>query len=124
MLLQERRFYTICGIKDAEDGSHIASIRINPDCEVFKGHFPGYPVVPGVCSMETVKECAEAIIGRKTFMNNIQQCRFRNLIEPGKVENLDIKINFSDIDGGKRIVASVCKDEVTFMELKAELKYV
>lgn len=124
MLLQDRKLYFITDIIDDEAGSSLIKLRINPGCEVFNGHFPGYPVVPGVCSMETVRECAETVLGRKTFMRNIIQCRFRNIIEPSKIGELTVKAEFNDIENGKRVNAVLFENETVYMELKAELVYV
>ncbi len=124
MLLQDRKLYTITGVEgDSSSKAHV-SIRINPECDVFNGHFPGYPVVPGVCSLETVKECAETILGRRTFMRKIAQCRYRNIIEPSKVNEVSLDIVFSDKENGKEISAVLFQDDKVFMELKAELAYV
>lgn len=123
MLLENKNFFIITNCETNNTSTADIRLRINPSCEVFKGHFPGFPVVPGVCSMETVKECAEKVIGHHTFMRNIIQCRFRNLIEPSKVEELTVKIDFSEIEDGKRINAVMFQDEKIFMELKAELAY-
>lgn len=123
MLLEDKKLYTITDYEAVNTDTAYIRLRINPSCEVFKGHFPGFPVVPGVCSMETVKECAEKIIGRHTFMRNIIQCRFRNLIEPSKVDELTVKIEFSELEDGKRINTVLFQDEKIFMELKADLAY-
>ena len=33
-----------------------ATIRLLPDSPVYKGHFPGYPITPGVCLVEIALE--------------------------------------------------------------------
>lgn len=124
MLLQERGFYSIVSLTPAGERSAEAVIRLNPGCSVYEGHFPGFPIAPGVCSMQTVRECAEAFLGRRLFLGNIIQCRFRQLIEPGKNAEFKIALNFSDIENGTKLVASMQADEIVFLELKAELNYV
>jgi len=52
MLLQN--FYKIKDSKTTEKG-FIYSININEKHEVFKGHFPDNPVVPGVCLIQIMK---------------------------------------------------------------------
>ncbi len=41
------------------DGIISAMLDINKDCDIFKGHFPGHPVVPGACMLQIVKDVLE-----------------------------------------------------------------
>ena len=36
-----------------------AQLQLNPAHRVFEGHFPGQPVVPGVCMVQMIKEILE-----------------------------------------------------------------
>ncbi|MEP7278535.1 MAG: 3-hydroxyacyl-ACP dehydratase, partial [Bacteroidota bacterium] len=57
-------FYTI--VSPVIEPENIRAIlKINPDHAIFKGHFPGQPVVPGVCMMQIVKELMETGTGRR-----------------------------------------------------------
>ncbi|MBQ0740088.1 3-hydroxyacyl-ACP dehydratase, partial [Aquimarina celericrescens] len=38
------------------------TITINKNHKIFKGHFPGNPVTPGVCMIQIIKELAEGIV--------------------------------------------------------------
>ena len=48
MLLEN--FYKIIHIKEREDGKQAIEIELNPGHVLYQGHFPGQPVVPGVCT--------------------------------------------------------------------------
>ena len=50
MLLEN--FYKIIHIKEREDGKQAIEIELNPGHVLYQGHFPGQPVVPGVCTLE------------------------------------------------------------------------
>ena len=41
----------------------IAQISIDRDHTIFKGHFPGNPVMPGVCMIQIIKELTEEATG-------------------------------------------------------------
>ena len=49
-------FFEISDINNAENGSIEALIKINKDHAIFNGHFPEFPIVPGVCMIQMVKE--------------------------------------------------------------------
>ena len=59
-------FYTLQSY-DKNEKSFVANIILNKDHEIFKGHFPGNPVTPGVCMMQIVKELTEEFTGKKLF---------------------------------------------------------
>ena len=59
MLLEN--FYKIIHRKEREDGKREIEIELNPGHALYQGHFPGQPVVPGVCTLQMIKESAEQI---------------------------------------------------------------
>ena len=50
-------FYKIKNIEAGE--KYVVNIEMNPAHEIYNGHFPGMPVVPGVCLTQMVKETVE-----------------------------------------------------------------
>ena len=64
MLLEN--FYKIIHIKEREDGKQAIEIELNPGHMLYQGHFPGQPVVPGVCTLQMIKESAEQIVSHVT----------------------------------------------------------
>lgn len=54
MLLEN--FYKIIHIKEREDGKQAIEIELNPGHVLYQGHFPGQPVVPGVCTLQIIKK--------------------------------------------------------------------
>ena len=56
-------FFTIIN-KEITDNSATLLISINAAHPIFEGHFPGQPVVPGVCMIQMIKEMMESIEGK------------------------------------------------------------
>lgn len=74
-------FYTLSDIA-REGNKWNGRIRFNAAHAIFTGHFPGQPVVPGVCMMQIVKEVMELILNKKMQIQQAGQVKFLQLITP------------------------------------------
>lgn len=74
-------FYNIEYIQ-REPQSVSCRIVFNDQHDIFKGHFPSQPVVPGVCMMQMVKELLEAQTDKVLWLRNAGQVKFLQLITP------------------------------------------
>ncbi|CAH0123853.1 3-hydroxyacyl-ACP dehydratase [Chryseobacterium sp. Bi04] len=94
-------FYTLESYEKSENGSFIADISLNKDHDIFKGHFPGNPVTPGVCMMQIVKELTEEFVGSKLFLKTASNVKFMAIINPFETPDLklqlDIAVNGEDV---------------------------
>jgi len=89
-------FYTLQSYEKAENGGFTAHILLNKDHDIFKGHFPGNPVTPGVCMMQIVKELTEEFIGRKLFLKTASNVKFMAIINPFETPELKMSLNISE----------------------------
>lgn len=76
-----------------------AELDVRPDLPLFAGHFPGYPVLPGVIIMEALAQAASfcalaarADAGAIGFLTGIDGARFRRQVRPGDVLTLRARI--------------------------------
>ncbi len=91
MLIKE--FYKITNLSSSDSGI-IATIKLNPNHEVYKGHFPNQPVVPGVIQLQIVKEIIENVLEGKLFMGNIVQVKYLIPITP--LENHELSFTITN----------------------------
>ena len=96
-----------------------ADLVINAGHKIFEGHFPGHPVVPGVCMMEMVKEIMEEVIGKKTNLVSAAEMKFLAIINPE--ENTDIQAALTykiEATGNIAVTATLFKKERTYFKFK------
>ncbi len=116
----ENDYYTVTGEEiSGEEG--VFHIVLRPDCGLYRGHFPGHPVCPGVCNIQTVKECAERMAGRRLDVGEIRRCRLTAVATPGDSPELDVKVRLVPAEKGYGVTATVCDAWRTYMELKGKL---
>ena len=98
----------------------LASIDINASHHIFGGHFPGHPVVPGVCMLQMIKEILETAVEKKTQLQKADFLKFLSVINP--LENPAINVEFSyqeKEDAAVVVNGRLFKDAVTFLKFKA-----
>lgn len=83
-----------------EDGAISATLNINPDSEILKGHFPGHPVVPGACMLQIVKEVLEDALGDPVQLKKADQLKFMIMIDPANTSVVQLDISYQHTDGG------------------------
>lgn len=111
-------------IVNKEDGAETKySVELNPQHNVYNGHFPGEPVCPGVCSVQMIRECIEDKLGKKLAIANLGQVRFTSLITPNANPNLDVTFSAAETEEGTyKVKATITAGETSFLSLKGELK--
>ena len=93
-------FLLIDKVEDYEPGQYcIAYKNITYDESFFRGHFPDYPITPGVLMVEALAQAgAVAILSQEEFKGKIavfagiDNCKFKRQILPGDTVRLETKI--------------------------------
>jgi 3-hydroxyacyl-[acyl-carrier-protein] dehydratase len=58
------------------------TIRFFPDHAIFKGHFPGHPVTPGVIFLQLVQELIEHHLKGRIRLVELPNCKFLGVVNP------------------------------------------
>ena len=111
-------FYTASNI--AIEGNALkALLSLSVTHNIFAGHFPGHPVVPGVCMMQMVKEMLEQQIGRETILEKASTMKFLNMINPQVNSNVSIDVKHSVAEDGKiNVDAQLYGESIVFFKFK------
>jgi 3-hydroxyacyl-[acyl-carrier-protein] dehydratase len=121
MLLND--FFTISNIESSV-GEVKASLVINAKHHIFDGHFPGQPVVPGVCMMQMVKEILEQVLGKHTNLVSANEMKFLAVINPVENNIIDAILNYTLAEDGISVSATLKKDELIHYKLKGQFSFI
>ena len=98
-----------------------AIIELNPEHNVFKGHFPNNPVTPGVCMLQILKELTEQATNTNLFIKECSNVKFMALINPEMNAVLAITIDINQVEENFKIKASASFDETVALKVSALL---
>lgn len=122
MLLQD--FYKVNSLEKVSDQSYQVDLTLNARHEVFKGHFPGNPVTPGVGMMQIIKELTEEITGKKLFLTNASNVKFMALINPEATPDLKLELDMTLTDNEVKVKNITSFGETTALKLTNTYKIV
>jgi len=121
-------FLLIDEVLDYEPGKRAQAIkRVSKTEPYFKGHFPGYPVMPGVLILEAMAQVGGVVAlsvpenrGKLALFGGIKEARFFRQVHPG--DTLELECEISRVRGAVGIGsatarvdgAPVCHATITF----------
>ncbi len=109
MLLND--FYTITGLH-AESGAFRADLLLNATHPIFSGHFPDWPVLPGACQLQMVREMLSQVTGREYRLVKADTIKFITLIDPRNQTQVELALRYeSGEEGQLRVTATLSAAE-------------
>ena len=89
-------------------------IALNREHPVFKGHFPGQPVLPGACMLQMVKELVKDALGKTLTLKKADNLKFLAFVDPDKNERITAELNVLENDGQIKVTANFNMPGITF----------
>ncbi|MCX6384418.1 MAG: 3-hydroxyacyl-ACP dehydratase FabZ [Actinobacteria bacterium] len=102
-------FLFIDEITEYVPGEYAKGVKhVGEDEYYFKGHFPGNPIMPGVIIIETLAQVGAVIMltsdkfkGKMVLFAGIDKVRFKKIVKPGDILELEVKILNLKLNIGK-----------------------
>ncbi|MBR1498801.1 MAG: beta-hydroxyacyl-ACP dehydratase [Bacteroidaceae bacterium] len=92
MILQDNLFT----ILSHEAGQPAFQVQLHRDWPIYKAHFPGHPITPGVCIVQMVQELLQVHLGRKVSLLGAKNVKYTSIVSPEEVT--DLTVTFPKID--------------------------
>ena len=90
-------FFSITEINHNE-GAVKASLSIHKEHPVFNGHFPGQPIVPGVCMLQMLKEVLKTQVNADIKLVSADFLKFLKFINPQETNTVNLDLQYVVID--------------------------
>ena len=113
-----------------EDGIR-ATYHVTGEEWFLRGHFPGFPVVPGVVLCEIMAQCSALLMGERLhghtpFYAGLDQVRFKNMVRPG--DTIEVSARLLSMRANLFVIAAeakvdgklACRGELSFYLMESE----
>jgi 3-hydroxyacyl-[acyl-carrier-protein] dehydratase len=114
--------YSINDVREDIDGNKVTlQIELNPGHDIFKGHFPGNPVLPGACTVQIIKELLSIQLKRNLVLKRAGIIKYLSFINPEINRRISFDLQVKEGEEGQWVCnASVFHEATVFCSLKSE----
>ena len=115
-------FYNIIAIETV-DGTLRCKVRLNPSHALYRVHFPGNPVTPGVCLVQMATEILEQEYHRALSLSKADSIKFKKTV--GSSEQPTFIFTKTVIDGNELSTrVSIENDQVQYVKMSLHFQIV
>lgn len=112
--------YTIQSLS-ASDNQIEAVINLMADHAIFSGHFPGHPVLPGVCMMEMVAEVLGVYLKSSFRISGGPLIKFLRMIDPRTNPLIQLEIKYHPSSHATHTNGKIFSGSEVFMKFQLNL---
>ncbi len=120
-------FYTLGSVQrtgnPADQVTLEARVFLVPGHPIYDGHFPGQPVVPGVCQVQMVQELTSMALDMPLRLVASDNIKFMSMIDPGTNPELDFSLTIRKReDGPWSVSASIRSEASVFLKFSGKFE--
>ena len=79
--------YNVDFVREA-DGGYDCGIHLDPSHLVYRAHFPGEPITPGVCILQMSVQILSRILDTPLRVERFKNVKFLQILVPGVAEDI------------------------------------
>jgi 3-hydroxyacyl-[acyl-carrier-protein] dehydratase len=117
----ENSFYTV-GKTESTENSFRAEVILNASHEIFKAHFPGNPITPGVCLLQIALELLNVKFERNLRLVQASNIKYLKVVNPLEDPKIEFIIQFKTENDLIYADISIVVDEKVFTKIAATYK--
>ena len=97
------------GLSQGQSGFNVI---LNPDHLIYKAHFPGQPVTPGVCILQMIQELLSVEMDNNLYIKSIKNVKFISMISPLTDSRVSVLFgSVSEEEGGIKVQGMVTRPD-------------
>lgn len=104
------------------DGGIALTVQFNEQHPVFEGHFPGQPVVPGVCILQIIKEQLALHLNQPLVLREAAQVKYLSVVTPQQAPEVTFTLLYT-IQEQQRVALTATVTDNTVTYCKARLMF-
>lgn len=93
-------FLWIDAVTEITSTKIVATKRIAPELDVFRGHYPHFPILPGVLQLEAAFQAGAILIaktqsveaGQVPVVTRVNNTKFRHMVRPGDILDIEVEL--------------------------------
>lgn len=75
------------------ENTYEVSFQLNPEHVIFKAHFPGQPILPGITMMRVVRDITASITEKNIQLKAVKNVKFTHVVTPSETTAMIAKIS-------------------------------
>lgn len=115
--------FIVDAIDDTENG-FTARVRCNPSHPIYQSHFPGNPITPGACLLQTAGNILQKKLGRPLYLKAAKNIKYLNLLIPAEGKTVCFGFsNGSETETEYKVQVVIADESTVFTKMSLVFSY-
>lgn len=108
--------------EDKQESQVTYTIRLNKEHAIYKGHFPGNPITPGVCIVQMAVDIFSHFMESDLHLLYAKNVKFLQIIRPEEHETFQYQFNWEKMENNAYGLKIVVKDgDMVFTKMSIQV---
>lgn len=97
-------------------------VSIHAEHPLYKGHFPGQPVTPGVVLIEIIRQVLSEKLNKKLILASAKEIKFIAPVIPTDIKDIELSVEYKELLTGTEASCVFSGKGQIFTKLKGEFR--